>query len=86
MNALFDLGAAYSAQELSYTKILGQLQDVGNTVTLAHYLDLLSKAGILTGLEKYSDKLVRAKRSSPRFMAYDTSLMVYAVDGKMILH
>jgi predicted AAA+ superfamily ATPase len=42
MKALFMLGASYSAQELSYTKILGQLQDAGNTVTIAHYLELLA--------------------------------------------
>jgi predicted AAA+ superfamily ATPase len=36
LRSLFILGAAYSAQELSYTKMLGQLDDAGNTVTLAH--------------------------------------------------
>ncbi len=36
MRALFRLGAVYSAQELSYNKMLGQLQDAGNTRTLAH--------------------------------------------------
>ena len=56
MRALFRLGATYSAQELSYNKMLGQLQDAGNTVTLAHYLELLSKAGMLCGLPKYSEK------------------------------
>jgi len=78
MRALFMLGATYSGQELSYTKILGQLQDAGNTVTLAHYLALLGSAGLLTGLGKFSHELVRARKSSPRFMVEDTSLMVYA--------
>jgi predicted AAA+ superfamily ATPase len=35
MERLFSLGAAYSAQELSYRKILGQLDDAGNTTTIA---------------------------------------------------
>jgi len=78
LRSLFMLGSVYSAQELSYTKILGQLQDAGNTVTLAHYLDLLTKADILTGLQKYSGNLINIRRSSPRFMVFDTSLMVYA--------
>jgi predicted AAA+ superfamily ATPase len=80
LRALFMLGSGYSAQELSFTKMLGQLQDAGNTVTLAHYLDLLSKANMLTGLQNYSGSQIRTRKSSPRFMVYDTSLMTYA-DG-----
>lgn len=33
LKRLFQLGAAYSGQILSYTKMLGQLQDSGNTTT-----------------------------------------------------
>jgi len=80
LRALFMLGSAYSSQELSFTKILGQLSDAGNTVTLAHYLDLLSKACILTGLQNYSGNKIRTRKSSPRFMVFDTSLMTY-VEG-----
>jgi len=80
LRSLFILGSAYSAQELSYTKILGQLTDAGNTVTLAHYLDLLSKACMLTGLQNYSGNKIRIRKSSPRFMVFDTSLMTY-VEG-----
>jgi predicted AAA+ superfamily ATPase len=78
LRSLFMLGSAYSAQELSFTKILGQLQDAGNTVTLAHYLELLDKADMLTGLQNYSGNQIRIRKSSPRFMVYDTSLMTYA--------
>ena len=80
LRSLFMLGSGYSAQELSFTKMLGQLQDAGNTVTLAHYLDLLGKANMLTGLQNYSGNQIRTRKSSPRFMVYDTSLMTYA-DG-----
>ncbi|MBQ6490664.1 MAG: ATP-binding protein, partial [Atopobiaceae bacterium] len=78
MRALFDLGARFSGQELSYNKMLGQLQDAGNTTTLAHYLTLLDKAGVLRGLEKYHPKAVERRKSSPRLMVYDTSLMTAA--------
>lgn len=81
MRSLFRLGAQYSAQELSFTKMLGQLQDAGNTVTLAHYLDLLEKAGVLCGLQKYAPKELSRKKTSPRLMVFDTSLMT-AVSGK----
>ena len=80
LRSLFMLGTGFSAQELSFTKMLGQLQDAGNTVTLAHYLDLLGKANMLTGLQNYSGNQIRTRKSSPRLMVYDTSLMTYA-DG-----
>jgi len=80
LRSLFILGSGYSAQELSFTKMLGQLQDAGNTVTLAHYLELLSKANMLTGLQNYSGSQIRIRKSAPRFMVFDTSLMTYA-DG-----
>jgi predicted AAA+ superfamily ATPase len=78
LRSLFTLGAAYSAQELSYTKMLGQLTDAGNTVTLAHYLELLNNANVLCGLPKYSANRLKSKQSSPRFMVYDTSLLIWA--------
>jgi len=75
MRRLFELGCRYSGQELSFTKILGQLQDAGNTVTLSHYLRLLSSAGLLTGLEKYSGSAVRQRSSSPKFIVHNTALL-----------
>lgn len=78
MQRLFRLGASYSAQELSYRKIAGQLDDAGNTTTLAHYLSLLDDAALLCGLAKFDPKMLKQKASSPRLMVYDTSLMVAA--------
>lgn len=78
LKRLFELGALYSGQELSYRKILGQLDDKGNTDTIAHYLNLLSGAGMLAGLQKHNAKQLETRRSSPRFMVYDTSLMTAA--------
>ncbi len=75
MQRLFYIGAPYSAQELSYRKLLGQLDDAGNTTTVARYLGLLDGAGLMCGLQKYDPKLLREKASSPRLMVYDTALM-----------
>lgn len=47
LKRLFEAGASYSGQILSFTKMLGQLQDAGNTTTLARYLDLLSRSSAL---------------------------------------
>jgi len=72
---LFELGALYSGQILSFNKMIGQLQDAGNTTTLSHYLDLLGTAGLMTGLRKYSVAPVRGKSSSPKFQVMNTALM-----------
>ncbi|MBI4513928.1 MAG: ATP-binding protein [Gemmatimonadetes bacterium] len=75
LRRLFELGCRYSGQVLSYTKMLGQLQDAGNTTTLAHYLELLAGAGLLTGLAKFSGRAVRQKGSSPKLQVLNTALM-----------
>jgi uncharacterized protein len=75
LRRLFDLGCRYSGQVLSYTKMLGQLQDAGNVTTLAYYIELLAGAGMLTGLQKYSGAAVRQRGSSPKLQVLNTALM-----------
>jgi predicted AAA+ superfamily ATPase len=75
LRQLFELGALYSGRVLSFNKMLGQLQDAGNTTTLSHYLDLLGAAGLMTGLLKYSAAPVRRRASSPRLQVLNTGLM-----------
>ena len=70
----FELGAAYSGQLLSLTKMLGALQDAGNTTTLAGYVRLLDEAGMLSGLQKYSIDMARRKSSIPKFQVYNNAL------------
>ncbi len=75
LRRLFELGCSYSGQILSYQKMIGQLQDVGNTTTLAHYLNLLQGAGLLAGLPKYAGEKVRQRASSPKLLVLNTGLM-----------
>jgi len=75
LRRLFDLGCVYSGQVLSYQKMLGQLQDAGNTTTLAHYLNLLQGAGLLMGLPKYAGQIIRRRASSPKLQVLNTALM-----------
>ena len=75
LKRLFELGAGYSGQILSYNKMLGQLQDAGNTTTLARYLDLLAIAGLIAGLPKYAKGEHLRKGSSPKLNVLDTALM-----------
>ena len=75
LKRLFELGSLYSGQVLSYTKIIGQLQDAGNTTTLANYLKLLSDCGLLGGLDKYAGDIIRKRGSSPKFQVYNNALI-----------
>jgi predicted AAA+ superfamily ATPase len=75
LRRLFELGCRYSGQILSYTKMLGQLQDAGNSTTLAHYLDLLASAGMVSGLQKFAGEPVRQRGSSPKLQVFNTALV-----------
>src|SRR5574344_2039224 len=70
----FELGASYSAKIISLTKIIGQLQDAGNTTTLIDYLNLLSDSGLLVGLQKYDFDRARRRASIPKFQVYNNAL------------
>lgn len=74
----FELGSAYSGQLLSLNKMLGALQDAGNTATLAGYIHLLDESGLLCGLQKYSIDTARRKASIPKLQVYNNALkMIY---------
>lgn len=70
----FELACAYSGKILSFTKLIGQLQDAGNTTTVSHYLHLLNESGMVGALQKYSVDIARAKGTIPKYQVYDNSL------------
>ncbi|MDE5870188.1 MAG: DUF4143 domain-containing protein, partial [Muribaculaceae bacterium] len=70
----FELGAAYSGSLLSLSKMVGSLQDAGNTSTLANYLNLLGESGLVTGLQKYSNDMARRKASIPKLQVFNNAL------------
>ena len=75
----FELGAAYSGELLSLNKMLGALQDAGNTVTLAGYINLLDESGLLCGLQKFCVDMARRRASIPKLQVYNNALkMVYS--------
>ncbi|MDE0272426.1 MAG: ATP-binding protein [Gammaproteobacteria bacterium] len=76
LKRLYSIGSQYSGQVMPYNKMLGQLADAGNTTTLARHLDLLGNAGLLTGLQNYSENTLRRTRaSSPKLNVLNTALM-----------
>lgn len=74
LRQMFVLGCSYSSRILSYQKMVGQLQDAGNTTTLAHYLRLLGEAGLICGIPKYYEESVRLRASSPKLAVCNTAL------------
>ncbi len=72
---LFDLACFYNGEIVSYTKMLGQLKDAGNSTTLAHYKNLLDQAWLLTGIEKFSGSKISSRSSIPKWLAYNTALV-----------
>ena len=75
MKQLFELGCSYSAELLSLTKALGQLQDAGNVTTLSSYLEILSECNLLTGLQKYANDTARRYQSVPKYQVYNNALL-----------
>ena len=74
MKQLFELGCAYSSEELSLNKMVGQLQDAGNVTTLAGYLTTLDESRLLCGMMKYASDNARKYNSVPKLMVYNTAL------------
>jgi len=75
MKQLFELGCSYSAEILSLTKMMGQLQDAGNVTTLAGYLEILDQCTLLTGLQKYANDEARKRGSIPKYQVYNNALL-----------
>ena len=71
----FELAARYSGQILSYRQMQRQLEDAGNTTTLAHYLDLLAKTGLIKSLPVYSRSFGRRMKCSPKLNVLNTALV-----------
>ena len=64
----FQILCAYPAQEISYTKLLGQLQDKGNTDLVKSYIAMYGGAFLLHALQKYSPKAHLSRSSSPKML------------------
>lgn len=75
MKQLFEVGCSYSAEILSLTKMMGQLQDAGNVTTLASYLEILDQCALLTMLQKYANDEARKRGSVPKYQVYNNALL-----------
>lgn len=64
----FEILCHYPAQEISYTKLLGQLQERGNTDLVKYYIELYAGAFLIYSLQKYSEKAWLTRSSSPKML------------------
>lgn len=70
----FELACSYSGQELSLTKMMGQMVDAGNTTTISGYLNLLGQAGLVCALGKFSNDEARKRASTPKHQVLNNAL------------
>lgn len=64
----FEILCNYPSQEISFRKLLGQLQDQGNTDLVKYYISLFEGAFLFKSLQKYSRQAFRLKSSSPKII------------------
>ena len=77
----FYLACSYAVQEISYTKLLGQLQERGNTDLIKHYLELFEQVFLLKQLFKFSSKKILARASSPKILPLCPALYSVTLDA-----
>lgn len=72
---LFDILSRLPSCEISYTKLLGQLQDKGNTDLVKDYLDLYEGAYLFQQVHKYQTAHFTRKTSSPKIIPMAPALI-----------
>lgn len=71
------LGVATSlpAQIVSLQKIQGQLQSKGAVATVSTYLNILSKAFLISGIQKYTPNSFTSRQSSPKIIVHENAII-----------
>jgi predicted AAA+ superfamily ATPase len=83
LRQVFGVCTVSPAQIVSLQKIQGQLQDSGALETIAHYLDLLEEAYLVTPLKKYAARSSRRRSAPPKLVTLSNALLA-AVDPQGI--
>lgn len=83
LRQLFWLGCNYAGQIVALDNMAQNLREKNedeeaHTGTVAKYLGLLGKAGLIVGLQKYSGSMLRQRTSSPKLLALNNALMAVA--------
>lgn len=84
LRQIFEIAMYYPAQELSYQKIVGQLQEKGSSQTVKHYLEILEGAFLIRQIFKYSTRPLSTRESSPKLLTLCPALNHAFVDPMRI--
>lgn len=74
LREILGVAVALPAQVVSLQKIQGQLQSKGAVATVSNYLKLLSKAFLVTGIQKYTPNTLHSRQSSPKLIVHDNAI------------
>jgi len=66
LRQIFAVCAGHPSEIISLSKIAGEITDAGTLETIAHYLNLLDEAYLVSPLLKYSSREVRRRSSPPK--------------------
>jgi uncharacterized protein len=64
----FEILASYPAQEIAYTKLLGDMQEKGNVEIIKHYISLYEAAFLFKTIHKYTTRLIQKRSSAPKII------------------
>ena len=80
----FEIAMRYPAQQVSYQKLVGQLQERGSTETVKNYLELFEGAFLLSQIFQYSTRPLSTRTSSPKLIPSAPALVHAFVDPARI--
>lgn len=75
LRQVFSVCVGHPAQIISLNKLQGQLQDRGALSTLQIYLELLGFGFLVTGVQKYTENMIRTRQSPPKLIVHDNALI-----------
>jgi len=68
LKQMAELLASYPAQEVSFNKLLGQLQESGNVELVKYYLSIYESTFLFRSISKFSGSAIKTKLSSPKIL------------------
>jgi uncharacterized protein len=83
LRQVFAVCACSPSEIVSLQKLQGQLRDVGALETIAHYLELLEEAYLVSPLVKHSARASRRRAAPPKLVTLNNALLA-AVDPRGI--
>lgn len=78
------LALSLPCEEISFTKMLGQLNDKGNTATIKGHLELLEKAFLIKLLYRFTQGQISLRTSSPKIVPLAPALTHAYTSAKKI--